>query len=54
MKKDQNHPLRAGWRSRSDDNVESARLFQVQISLLPRTPCEVCDTLNLNWWASAQ
>ena len=54
MKKDQNHPLRAGWLSRSDDNVESARLFQVQISLLPRTPREVCDTLNLNWWAAAK
>ena len=44
---------RATWETWSHDDIESARMVNQQMSLLPRTPGELCENLNLNWSAAA-
>jgi hypothetical protein len=47
-------PSGHGWRTTSDPEVESARIWQVQLGLFPRTPRDVCEQVGLNWLAACQ
>jgi len=43
-----------GWQTTCDPEVESTRIWQLQLSLFPRTPREVCGHIGLNWLAACQ
>jgi hypothetical protein len=42
------------WQSQSDPEVESARIWQLQLSLFPVTPHVFCERMGLNWLAACQ
>jgi hypothetical protein len=46
--------VRHGWQTTSDPEVESARFWQVQLSMFPLTPRQVCERIGLNWLAACQ
>jgi hypothetical protein len=43
-----------GWQTTCDPEVESARIWQLQLSLFPVTPREFCGRMGLNWLAACQ
>ncbi|MBI4326847.1 MAG: hypothetical protein HY674_16525 [Chloroflexi bacterium] len=47
-------PGRHGWQTSCDPEVESARIWQLQLSLFPITPREFCERMGLNWLAACQ
>lgn len=43
-----------GWRTNPDPDVESARIWQLQLSLFPLAPRVACERIGLNWLAACQ
>ncbi len=43
-----------GWQTTRDPEVESARIWQVQLTFFPTRPRELCERLGLNWLAACQ
>jgi len=47
-------PAGHGWQTTRDPEVESARIWQVQLAFFPTKPRELCERLGLNWLAACQ
>ena len=47
-------PSGYGWQTTRDPGVESARIWQLQLTLFPRTPREICERMRLNWLSACQ
>lgn len=47
-------PIGHGWQTTCGPEVESARIWQLQLSLFPVTPREFCERMGLNWLAACQ
>jgi hypothetical protein len=47
-------PCGHGWQTARDPEVESARIWQVQLAFFPTKPRELCERLGLNWLAACQ
>jgi hypothetical protein len=43
-----------GWKTSRDPEVESARIWQLQLSLFPVTPRDACERMGLNWLTACQ
>jgi hypothetical protein len=47
-------PIRHGWNTARDSDVESARIWQLQLNMFPPTPRDLCERMGLNWFAACQ
>jgi hypothetical protein len=43
-----------GWQTTGNPALESARIWQLQLTFFQRTPREVCERMGLNWLAACQ
>lgn len=47
-------PSGRGWQTKRNPETESARIWQLQLTLFPQTPREVCERIGINWLAACQ